>query len=288
MNQTENFQNNLVSIIVPAYNAESTISRCLNSVIKQSYKALEIIVIDDGSTDRTLDILDEYAGADSRIIAMHIENGGVSHARNVGLEIATGQYIQFVDSDDWVEEDATEMLVRGISQGCELVISDYTRVLENSKQIRGDIKTQGVMTRTEFALEMMKAPADFYYGVLWNKLYSAELIKQHGLCFCEELSWCEDFQFNLEYLEYVKHVYILHQPLYCYIKTKGSLSAFGCDIKEVVNMKTTMFKHYKALYESLDLYEENKRKIKRFYIDFARDTIKSFQKLHEAEAKVSH
>ncbi len=94
MDYMENFQNNLISIIVSAYNAESTISRCLNSIIKQSYEALEIIVIDDGSTDRTLDILDEYAGADSRIIAMHIENGGVSHARNVGLEIGGTDLVQ--------------------------------------------------------------------------------------------------------------------------------------------------------------------------------------------------
>lgn len=283
MNEIEDFKNSLVSIIIPVYNAEFTIKRCLNSIINQNYQNLEIIIINDGSTDGTQDILMEYAKLDARIVVRNIENSGVSYARNLGLKIATGKYIQFVDSDDWITTEATGMLVEAISQDCEMVISDYTRVFEKRELIRGDIKTKGVITRTEFALEMMKAPANFYYGVLWNKLYSAEIIKCHKLCFLEGLSWCEDFQFNLEYLKYVKSVYILHQSLYCYIKTKGSLSSVGCDIKEVVNMKTTLFKYYKSLYESMDLYDENKMKIKRFYVDFARDTIKSFKKVSETD-----
>lgn len=278
MTHATHHKDSLVSIIVPVYNGASTIRRCLDSIIGQSYEALEIIVVNDGSTDNTQEILDEYVALDARIIVVTTKNGGVSHARNFGLGFVTGAYVQFVDADDWVEVDATRLLVEALSPDCEMVISDYTRVLEKGELIRGDIKTPGVITRTAFALEMMKAPANFYYGVLWNKIYRTEIIKAHNLSFSEELSWCEDFQFNLEYLAYVKQVYVLQKPIYCYVRTKGGLSAFGCDIKEVVNMKTTMFKHYKALYESIDLYQENKRKIKRFYVDFARDTIKSFQK----------
>ncbi|WP_317855565.1 glycosyltransferase [Chakrabartyella piscis] len=278
MKDKENPQNDLVSIIVPAYNAEATIKRCLDSIVKQSYREIEIIVINDGSIDDKHDILEEYKQLDSRIIVIHIENSGVSCARNEGLAVAKGKYIQFVDSDDWIEADTTKLLVQAIWNDCELVISDYTRVFEKRKMVCGDIKTKGIITRTEFALEMLKAPSNFYYGVLWNKLYHADIIKEHNLSFSEELSWCEDFLFNLEYLQYVKWVYILHQPLYDYVKTKGSLSSIGGDIKEVVGMKTALFKHYKSLYESMDLYNENKMKINRFYIDFARDTIKSYHK----------
>lgn len=284
MTNTSQYQPSLVSIIIPAYNAEASIQRCLDSIVNQTYKALEIIVVNDGSTDHTLDILNQYVQLDARMIIKDIPNGGVSHARNVGLDTATGQYVQFVDSDDWLSLDATEQLVQAISYNCQQAISDYTRVLEKRELVRGDIKTQGMMSRANFALEMMRAPANFYYGVLWNKMYSMQRIKENHLQFDEDINWCEDFLFNLEYLQYVKQVYVLHRPLYFYVKTKGGLSSVGCDLKEIVTMKTTLFKHYKALYESIDLYDENKLKIKRFYIDFARDTIKSYKKNKKIQA----
>ena len=102
----------LVSVIIPAYNIERYISRCLDSIMAQTYNNLEIIVIDDGSKDQTAEILDDYQKRDSRIIVVHKENGGVSSARNNGLDIATGDYISFVDGDDLIESNMYEILVK--------------------------------------------------------------------------------------------------------------------------------------------------------------------------------
>lgn len=269
--------NPLVSVIIPVYNAGKTIERCIDSVLDQSYETLEIIVINDGSTDNTEDVLEKFKKCDARVTIINTLNKGVSEARNLGLEIATGEFVQFVDSDDFLVKDATEHMISAIMQNCEMIITDYIRVLDNREIVRGDIQLSGRITRTDFAMEMMKSPANFYYGVLWNKLYRLEIIKQHHLQFHSDLNWCEDFQFNLEYLEYVRFVYVLDKPTYCYVKTKGSLSSIGNSVKDVVNMKKVIFEQYKALYESMDLYEKNKMKIKRFYIDFARDSVKAFR-----------
>ena len=128
MYDNESIEHPVVSLIIPVYNAEATLERCLDSVIAQSYPHLEIIVINDGSTDRTKAILDGYATQDNRIKVLHVQNGGVSKARNLGLQTVTGDFIQFLDSDDWLEQEATEMLVQSMTQGVELVIADYIRV----------------------------------------------------------------------------------------------------------------------------------------------------------------
>ena len=100
----------LISIIIPVYNAEKYLKKCLDSVINQTYKNLEIILVDDGSTDKSPEICDKYAEKDSRIIVLHKENGGVSSSRNAGLDIFKGEYLSFVDSDDYVEPDYIEYL----------------------------------------------------------------------------------------------------------------------------------------------------------------------------------
>lgn len=104
--------NNKVSIIIPVYNAEKHISKCIESLTNQTYKEIQIILINDGSTDKSGQICEAYAEKDNRIIVIHKENGGVSSARNIGLENSTGYYIMFVDSDDWIEEDAIKRLMQ--------------------------------------------------------------------------------------------------------------------------------------------------------------------------------
>ncbi|MCD7783929.1 MAG: glycosyltransferase, partial [Firmicutes bacterium] len=102
----------LVSILVPAYNSEKYIGRCIDSILGQEYKNIELIAIDDGSDDKTGQILDEYAASDGRVRVFHRENAGVSASRNLGLDMARGKYIEFSDSDDWLTSDATKLLVR--------------------------------------------------------------------------------------------------------------------------------------------------------------------------------
>ena len=269
--------NPLVSIIVPVYNGEKVIERCVRSLIGQTYEHIEIIILNDGSKDHTMQILNKYAKLDSRIHVVDKPNSGVSDTRNQGLKLAQGELVQFVDSDDWLPSDATEQLVQGMRGDCEMVICDYNRVVDNNIIVKGHIPQEGAINRTEFALYMMKAPANYYYGVLWNKMFRMDIIRKYELDFPKEIDWCEDLRFNLEYLQYVKHVYVLQKPLYYYVLTKGSLAQSRTDLIDNLRVRNFLFEQYKALYESLDLYEDNKLRIRSFYIDFARDKNKQIK-----------
>lgn len=177
----------------------------------------------------------------------------------------------FADSDDWLEPNAAERLVIAAeTTGCELVIADYYRIIGDRCYQMGRID-QGLYSRKELAEIMMDNPADFYYGVVWNKFFRLDIIRANGLEFPRHLDWCEDFLFNLEYLQYAEQIYILKEPLYYYVKTKGSLSSMVATQGKIISTRLELFDHYKDLYQNLDLYQENKLKIHRFMIDFARE-----------------
>ena len=227
-----------VSIIVPIYNAEKSIARCIDSILSQEYTDFELILCDDGSTDKSGQIIDEYREKDERIRVLHKENTGVSDTRNQGIAVAKGKYIQFLDADDWITVDATKLLVRTMKEGgCDLVISDFYRVIGDRISHKGDIDADGILTQEEFAEYMMVNPADFYYGVLWNKLYKREIIEKYHLKMDESVSWCEDFLFNLEYLLHTKRIAALQVPIYYYMKTEGSLATQGINLSKTIKMK---------------------------------------------------
>jgi len=270
--------NPMVSIIIPVYNAEKTIRRCVDSVLNQEYKDTELLLVDDGSTDLSGQICDEYAKKDSRVCVIHKENTGVSDTRNLALERARGTYLQFLDSDDWISPDATSLMVRAAGEsGCDMVISDYYRVRGRRFFTKGHIEGGKVITRMKYAEYMMKAPANFYFGVLWNKFFKADIIKKFGLSCSPELDWCEDFRFNLEYLQYVGKVGVVTKPLYYYVKTKGSLVDTQITFQQTIRTKRILFDYYKDLYKSIDLYNENRMRIQMFYLSFAHDKIKKIK-----------
>ena len=213
-----------VSVIVPVYNGEKSIERCAGSILNQDYPELELILVDDGSRDRSWEIIQAIAAADHRVKAIHQENGGVSSARNRALAEASGTYVQFADVDDWLPMDATKMLVREMeAQSAELVVGDFYRVVDGNVSEKGSIEMGGALTLQQYANAMMLSPADLYYGVLWNKLYRRDIIEQYSIRMDENISYSEDMIFNLEYLLHVKSVAILKAPVYYYQYTKGSL-----------------------------------------------------------------
>lgn len=198
--------NPLVSIIVPVYNAQKGLSRCLESICSQTYQELEIIVLNDGSTDDSLAICEQFRAKDPRIVVVDKENEGVSRTRNAGLTLAQGDYIQFADSDDALDPDYTQNLVQAALQhNADLVIAPYWMVIpSNSSKTGHALETlqtslgiepeapktevhkygflpQGVYSREDYARRLMQQPASFYYGVLWNKLYRREIIAQNQL-----------------------------------------------------------------------------------------------------------
>lgn len=262
----------LVSIIVPVYNGEKTIERCLRSIQNQSYSNIEVLVVNDGSSDHTERIIRKYAQRDSRFRYIEKENSGVSDSRNVAMAEAKGDYFQFVDGDDWLVKQATEEFVNtALTYGCDMVISDFYRVCGRRIYTKGHIDAGPVITRMKYAEYMMEAPANFYYGVLWNKFFRADIIRTFALKCSLQLDWCEDFQFNLEYLQYVGKVGVIRKPLYYYVKTKGSLVDTQVNFQQSIRTKRILFDHYRDLYKAIDLYEENKLRIQMFYLSFAHD-----------------
>ena len=238
-----------VSVIVPVYNGEKSIERCAGSILNQDYPELELILVDDGSRDRSWEIIQAIAAADHRVKAIHQENGGVSSARNRALAEASGAYVQFADVDDWLPMDATKMLVREMeAQSAELVVGDFYRVVDGNVSEKGSIEMGGALTLQQYANAMMLSPADLYYGVLWNKLYRRDIIEQYSIRMDENISYSEDMIFNLEYLLHVKSVAILKAPVYYYQYTKGSLVDQSLNLSSTIKMKKSVIGYYNEFF----------------------------------------
>lgn len=153
---------------------------------------------------------------------------------------------------------------------CDLVIADFYRVVGERVSHKGDIEDDGVLTREEFAAHMMENPADFYYGVLWNKLYRRDLVEKYHLRMDVSVNWCEDFLFNLEYILHANVFYALQAPVYYYVKTKGSLASQGLSITKTVKMKFMVFEYYNEFYKNVydeKAYEKKRLSVYRFFLD---------------------
>ena len=238
-----------VSVIVPVYNGEKSVKRCADSILNQDYPELELILVDDGSRDRSWEIMQGLAAADSRVKAIHQENGGVSSARNRALNEAGGTYVQFADVDDWLPMDATKLLAREMeARSAELVVGDFYRVVDGNVSEKGSIETGGTLSLQQYANEMMLAPADLYYGVLWNKLYRRDIIARYGIRMDENISYSEDMIFNLEYLLHVRSVAILKAPVYYYQYTRGSLVDQSLNLSSTVKMKKNVIGYYNEFF----------------------------------------
>lgn len=240
----------LVTIIIPIYNAEKTLRKCLGRVKNQTYPHIEVLLVDDGSTDGSREICREYCQQDSRFRLLLQPHQGVAAGRNRAMAEARGVYLQFCDSDDWMIRDATEQLVTAaVTTGSELITAGFYRVAEHRVYAHSSIGISGIMTRDEFVEHMMRAPGNFYYGVLWNKLYKRSLVRRRMLSCPEDLSWCEDTSFNYSYLQYVTTVTVLNRAIYFYRKTKGSLSSSGITLPRTLKTRSRLYPDYKSLTE---------------------------------------
>lgn len=261
-----------VSLIIPVYNAEKYLRRCLTSAMEQTFQDMEIIIVNDGSTDDSLTICQEYQRMDPRFRIIDKENTGVSDSRNRAIAEAHGEYLQFMDSDDWLTPDATESFVYAAKKfDCDLVIADFYRVDKAVFTEKQHIRERGPLTREQFAEYMMQEPADFYYGVLWNKLYRKSIITENRLSMDTELRWCEDFLFNLSFIRHAERFTAIQTPIYYYMKRKGSLVSTDWKKTNTVQLKLRLLKVYKELYQSMGLYEENELRINSFVISYAKD-----------------
>ena len=263
----------LCTIIVPIYNAAIDLVPCLESIKRQKYRNLEILLVNDGSSDSSLEICRMYARMDPRIIIIDKENSGVSGTRNIAIERATGKYIQFVDADDYLDMNATRLMVEAMEENsADLLIANYCSVPKNEHiQVFGFLPPDTKMNKAQFARHLMEEPASFYYGVMWNKLYRRDIIMENNIRCNEQFSWSEDMLFNLEYIRYAETFYAMRTPVYYYVRQKkGSLSSSVSPAK-IVSTKSSLFKYYKQLYIDLGLYEKYKLQIYAYLVATAKD-----------------
>lgn len=202
-----------VSVIVPIYNSEENLSRCIESILSQSHKNLEVILVNDGSTDKSLEICENFSQKDKRIIVISQKNSGVSAARNFGLAVATGKFVQFVDADDYLNSNMTQCLLENITKNnADFVICGYNKLTYDGVNLK---------VPTAFCSENLK---DFkncfenlyknaFFNPPWNKLYRREKIK---MLFNEKLDIGEDLLFNLLYVRFCNKILVINDALYNY------------------------------------------------------------------------
>lgn len=216
----------MISIIVPVYNAEQYLHRCIDSILAQSYTDFELLLIDDGSKDASGDICDEYAAKDTRVRVFHKENGGVSSARNLGLDNAQGEYITFCDADDHVSEDWLAAYSEAIASNVDLAIQGYYAIDGNNtveKQLQPH-SGNSIEAKRQLITSLM---SQGMYGYLWVKLFRRAIIEEHAIHFDTQSTFREDEQFFSEYLEYTSSFIYTERVGYYYIVPPASKSYRG-------------------------------------------------------------
>lgn len=251
--------NFLISVIIPVYNVAPYLRQCLDSVMKQTYFELEIIIVNDGSTDNSLQICEEYKLLDKRIQLINQQNSGVSVARNNGIKLASGDYVFFVDGDDWIETDAFEKVFTLINKN-DLLCFSYFKDYFDNRAIRklgldGEFDASFLKRRITGLLEQeLKDPSQLdSLGTVWGKVYKTAIIKEHAITFkdLKDIGTWEDGLFNLEYLNFSKSVYIMDQPFYHYRKTnQNSLTSV---------YKPNLVVQWGTLYDKIEAFIEKQK-----------------------------
>ena len=239
-----------VSIIVPVYNVENYIERCLNSLVNQTFKDIEIITINDGSTDKSLELLNKYAKEDIRISVIDLGDEGVSYCRNLGIEKANGKYIMFVDSDDWIDFNMVEVMYKKAEENnIDLVMCSYIRefkdhskekifnlpeeIIYKEDKVKNELlrKLVGPVKEELSNPEMLDA-----LGTVWGKLYRADIFKENKINFVDlkEIGSAEDTLFNIFTFNYLKKVMFLNKSMYHYWRDnpKSVTSQYNSKLKE--------------------------------------------------------
>lgn len=233
----------MVSILVAAYNCEKTILPCLESIAEQSYQDVEVIVVDDGSTDQTGSICKTFSEHDPRFRVIHQPNDGLSAARNTGLQAAKGEYITFVDADDLMMPDAVEKLISKTEDGAELVVGSY---VEFRGRYRNNVVHPNRTWRAEDFVSGFQE-IDAFLNFNWGKLYSREIIQRNGLYFDSGLAWGEDHAFNLAYLKNICHVTEISELVYRY--RLGGVASSVRYYPNKAQLNLALMKYYESFFE---------------------------------------
>ena len=211
-----------VSIVIPVYNVKQYVQECVDSLLMQTYKNIEIILVDDGSYDGSASICDSYGEKYNNIMVYHLKNSGVSNARNYGIKKSTGKFITFVDSDDFIEKDTIKKMVDAMLEfNVQMVACGYKRIYKNYME-ESSYTTVGKHTNTEACKEIFKEKS--IKGFSCAKMYNREIIINCGISFDTEITMCEDLLFVYQYINNISNIYIIDNNLYNYRMRKSSAS----------------------------------------------------------------
>ena len=293
----------MLSVIIPAYNVEKYIERCINSVLNQYLKNIEIIVIDDGSKDKTSDICLKISENNKNIIYKKVQNGGCSAARNLGVSMAKGKYIAFLDSDDWVDSDMyINMIEEAEKNQADIVICGFKKLDEN-KNLLSTVKIPKRNNKNEYidcTTEWFASPC--------NKIYKRDLLEKNNIRFLLNIYTGEDMFFNFISFFYSKDIISLDEPYYNYFMNQNSVSnnyKNRTDIyivirelisfykrngvyKENINKIRECFKYHGIMYpfDVLQKLSENKvENWKRFYIKI-KEEINRLKEIETIDIKI--
>lgn len=261
----------LVSVIIPVYNVEKYISKCLLSILDQTYSDFEVIIVDDGSTDSSGSICDDFCTKDKRFKVYHKDNGGVSSARNYALKQAHGEWIYFCDADDVLYNDALETLIKNIRSDIDIVCAGYVQINPEYSIIKKTNTVESAILPIEDTLKDFYKPRhEMFNGFIWNRLFKLSIIRKYKLEFREDIYVKEDGLFLVQYLCKCKgFCYYTTKPVYKYLIHNSST------MNTVLN--TINPKSISRLIATLECYKEIKRNnyinvlyLARYQVFFAR------------------
>ena len=245
----------LISIIVPIYNSEKTIDRCINSLINQTYKNIEIILIDDGSIDNSLELCQIYQKNDNRIKVISKKNEGVGKTRNVGLFECSGDYVMFVDADDYIDQIMTKLMIDSILRNnTNIALCNYYNVYEGDRKTKNlniSINSLEVEESRYLIKRIISLMKDRVSPACWRGLYKKSLLTENNIFF-SDLKMSEDFKFIIEVLMNVKLVSIVDKPLYYFV-----CNPLSATHKYINTLEKNMQYVNKWLYDNLILAEPN-------------------------------
>lgn len=242
----------LITVIVPLHNAEHTIGRCLCAIQEQQYKNFEVILVDDGSSDGSVQVCRHFVEHDKRFHLFRQKNSGVASARNSGLQKMTGTYLVFVDSDDYIQKNYLSTLLETITfYGADMVVCDFWQRCSktNEEDMFHYTAAPGSYYKKDYLSQLSKCPGAHYFGVLWNKIYKVAIIQKERLHFDPKLTLGEDFVFNMQYLAHIDKIKILPEKLYIYSwNSQNSLTHMPKSVEKQIHERVLLYNAYRQLF----------------------------------------
>lgn len=222
-----------ISVVVPIYNAEAYLEKCLNSILAQTYENLEIILVNDGSKDKSLELMEKYKNQDARIIIINKENGGVSSARNRGIEAATGKYIIFIDADDYIENNMFEVLEEDLfKNNVDMSMCGYRNVDSNGNILyESKPMEEKYFDAKTFRHNLFKG--DYYRDLICNKLFRLEIIKENNIRFREDIHLNENVLFLLDFSKFAYRYSFGNEMLYNFLYNVNGATHARFNLKKV-------------------------------------------------------